>query len=157
VILYCENCAQVKKLWLSWLLWLFQSKTKEQMKMLNKIILMGRLTKDPELRYTTKNNIPVANFSLAVDRNYSKGEEKETDFFDIIAWKKKAEFVSQYFAKGQQVCVEGRLQRRKYEDTEGNSRYAFEVIADSVYFAGYNKPGEDVSIAHDFDPFEDVA
>ena len=125
--------------------------------MLNKIFLMGRLTKDPVLHHTHTDHIPVANFSLAVERNYQKGGEKETDFFDIVAWKKKAEFVSQYFTKGKLVCVEGRLQRRKYEDAEGKPRYAYEIIADSVYFAGYNKHNEEVNAADDFDPFADAA
>lgn len=129
--------------------------------MLNKIILMGRLTKDPELRHTTNKAIPFANFSLAVDRNYLKDGEKETDFFDIVAWQNRAEFVSQYFSKGQQVCVEGRLQRRKYEDNEGRNRYAYEIIADSVYFAGY-KRSEGESDTQDaapagFDPFSEAA
>lgn len=127
--------------------------------MLNRIVLMGRLTKDPVLNHTHTNNIPVANFSLAVDRNYLKDGEKETDFFDIVAWQSRAEFVSQYFTKGKLACVEGRLQRRKYEDGEGRTRYAYEVIADSVHFAGYNKPDEDAAEhgAADFDPFANAA
>jgi len=119
--------------------------------MLNKVIMMGRLTKEVEIRYT-KNNTPVASFSLAVERNYSKGKEKETDFFDVIAWKSTAEFASKYFSKGQLVCVEGRLQRRQWTDDDKKTRYAVEVIADSVYFAGYNKNAE-----QGFDPFEEAA
>ena len=88
-----------------------------------------------------------------------KDGEKETDFFDIIAWQSRAEFVSQYFTKGQQVCVEGRMQRRKYEDNDGKTRYAYEIIADSVYFAGYNKPGDEDSATQEreFDPFAKAA
>ena len=128
--------------------------------MLNRIVLMGRLTKDPVLNYTNANNIPVANFSLAVDRDYLKDGERETDFFDIVAWQSRAEFVSQYFTKGQLVCVEGRMRRRKYEDGGGNTRYAYEVVADSAYFAGRNNSGgTPAHESHDegFDPFEDAA
>jgi len=129
--------------------------------MLNRIVLMGRLTKDPVLHHTRTNNIPVANFSLAVDRNYSKDGERETDFLDIVAWQSRAEFVSQHFTKGKLVCVEGRLQRRKYEDADGNPRHAYEVIADSVHFAGYNKPEEYAGSAEheaaEFDPFANAA
>ena len=127
--------------------------------MLNKIIVMGRLTKDPELRHT-QNGIPVAGFSLAVDRNYSKDKVKETDFFDVVAWQNRAEFVSNYFTKGQLMCVEGRLQRRKWTDKEGGTRYAYEIIAESVYFAGAKKEGapESTGDVHDaFDPFEEEA
>jgi len=118
--------------------------------MLNKIIVMGRLTKDPELRYTTT-EIPVARFSLAVDRNYSKDKEKETDYFEIVSWRHNAEFVNKHFTKGQLVCVEGRLQRRKYKDSAGNNRDAYEIISESNYFAG-SKPNA-TSAPDDFDPF----
>ena len=122
--------------------------------MLNKIIVMGRLVKDPELRQTT-NGTPVAGFSLAVDRNISKDKEKVTDFFDVVAWQNRAEFVSKYFTKGQLVCVEGRLQQRKWTDKEGNNRYAFEIIAESAYFAGYKKNEEPDN--GEFDPFAEEA
>lgn len=127
--------------------------------MLNKIIIMGRLTKDPELR-STQNGTPVAGFSLAVDRNYSKDWERETDFFDIVAWQNRAEFVSKYFTKGQLVCVEGRLQRRSWTDKNNQARYAHEIIAESVYFAGSKKNDDQNQSDNngDFDPFaEDVA
>jgi len=124
--------------------------------MLNKIMLMGRLTRDPELRHT-QNNTPVAGFSLAVERTYSKEKEKETDFFDIVAWRNTAEFASKNFKKGQLVCVDGRLQRRQWTDNEGNNRYAFEVVADSVHFAGYNKVNETQDAAKTFDPFYENA
>ena len=100
--------------------------------MLNKICLMGRLTKSPELR-TTASGKNVANYSLAVDRDFSK--EKETDFFDIVSWEKQADFVVKHFAKGQLVCVEGRLQRRIWTDDSQQKRYAYEVVTNSVYFA----------------------
>lgn len=103
--------------------------------MLNTIILMGRLTADPELRHTS-NNIPVTSFTLAVNRNYVKqGADRVTDFIDIVAWRSTAEFVSKYFRKGQLVAVQGSLQTRTYTDKDGNNRKAFEVVADSVYFA----------------------
>ncbi len=89
--------------------------------MLNSIVLMGRLTRDPELRYT-KNKVPVASFTLACNRDHGKDGEYEADFIDIVAWRQTGEFASKYFAKGQLVAVEGRLQTRKWEDKDGNKR-----------------------------------
>lgn len=107
--------------------------------MLNSIVLMGRLVADPELR-TTTSNIAVASFRLAVDRSYQKqGEEKQTDFIDIVAWRSTAEFVSRYFTKGQLVAVQGSLQSRKWQDKEGNNRISWEVQADQVHFAESKK------------------
>ncbi|MDR0293390.1 MAG: single-stranded DNA-binding protein [Oscillospiraceae bacterium] len=102
--------------------------------MLNKIILMGRLTREPELR-TTQSGISVTSFTLAVDRDFQRGEERQTDFIDIVAWRGTADFVHKYFRKGQLVAVAGRLQSRKWEDKEGNKRVSFEVVADEVHFA----------------------
>ena len=103
--------------------------------MLNRAILMGRLTRDPELRQTP-NNVSVATFSLAVDRNYQADKNnKQTDFINIVAWRHTAEFVGKYFTKGQLVAVEGSIQTRSYQDKNGNNRTAFEVVADQVYFA----------------------
>ena len=102
--------------------------------MLNTVILMGRLTRDPELRQTPQ-GISVAQFSLAVDRNYSKGEEKQTNFINITAWRNTADFVSKYFTKGQLVAVRGRLQTRTWQDQNGQKRYAVDVVADEVFFA----------------------
>ena len=124
--------------------------------MLNKIVLMGRLTKDPELRQT-KNGTPVAGFSLAVERNYAKDGHRETDFFDVVAWQNRAEFVSKHFVRGQLVCVEGRLQRRPWTDKDNQTRYAFEVVAESVYFAGFNKGEGQQADADGFDPFAENA
>ena len=125
--------------------------------MLNKIVVMGRLTKDPELRYTA-NETPVASFSLAVDRNYAtKDGERETDFFDIVAWRHTGEFVSRNFIKGQLVAVEGRMQRRQWTDRDGNKRYAYEVIADSVHFAGHNRNNEPSAMPDDYDPYYELA
>ena len=107
--------------------------------MLNHIVLMGRLTRDPELR-RTGNGTAVASFTIAVDRDYSpKDGEKETDFFDIVAWRGTGEFVSKYFTKGRMAVVEGRLQKRKWTDKEGNKRETAEVVADHVYFGDFKK------------------
>jgi len=103
--------------------------------MLNRVVLMGRLTADPELRHTN-NDIAVTSFTLAVDRSYVRaGAERVTDFIDIVAWRNTAEFVSKYFNKGQLVAVEGSIQTRSYQDKDGNKRRAFEVIAENVHFA----------------------
>ena len=113
--------------------------------MLNRIILMGRLTRDPELR-KTQSGTSVCSFALAVDRDYKREGEKETDFIDIVAWRGTAEFASRYFTKGRMAVVCGRLQIRDWTDKEGNKRRSAEVIADSIYF-GDSKPkdgGEDV-------------
>ena len=102
--------------------------------MLNRIILMGRLTRDPELR-RTGSGTPVTSFSLAVDRDFkSQSGEKETDFIDVVAWRSTAEFVSKYFTKGRMAVVEGRLQIRDWTDRDGGKRRSAEVVADNVYF-----------------------
>ena len=107
--------------------------------MLNKIFLMGRLTKDPELR-RTQSGTAVASFSIAVDRDHGKkGEDKETDFIDIVAWRNTAEFVSKYFSKGRMAVVEGRLQIRDWTDKEGGKRRSAEVVADNIYFGDSKK------------------
>lgn len=102
--------------------------------MLNRITLMGRLTRDPEERLTSS-GVHVTNFSIAVDRDFkSDNGEKETDFIDCVAWRHTAEFVSKYFEKGQMAVVSGRLQIRQWTDKEGNNRRTAEVVADNVYF-----------------------
>ena len=102
--------------------------------MLNRIVIMGRLTRDPELR-RTQNGTAVTSFSLAVDRDFkSQSGEKETDFIDIVAWRNTAEFVSKYFTKGRMAVVEGRLQIRDWTDKDGNKRYTTEVVADEATF-----------------------
>ena len=102
--------------------------------MLNKIFIMGRLTRDPELR-RTQSGTAVTSFSLAVDRDYkSQSGEKETDFIDVVAWRSTAEFVSKYFTKGSMAAVSGRLQIRDWTDREGGKRRSAEVVADNVYF-----------------------
>ena len=103
---------------------------------MNKCVLMGRLTRDVDVRYTQTNNTMVSNFCLAVNRRFVKeGEERQADFINITAWGKTAEFVSKYFKKGQQVCVIGRIQTRNWEDDQGQKHYVTEVVAEEVYFA----------------------
>ena len=107
--------------------------------MLNKIILMGRLTRDPELR-KTGNGTAVTSFTLAVDRDYKPQDgERETDFIDVVAWRGTGEFVSKYFTKGRMAVVEGRLQVRDWKDKDGAKRRSTEVIADNVYFGDSNR------------------
>ena len=107
---------------------------------MNKVILIGRLTKDPEVRYTQSSNTLVASFNLAVNRRFVKdGEDRQADFIQIIAWSKLGEFCSKYFKKGQQVGIIGRIQTRNWEDEQGQRHYATEVIAEEAYFAESKK------------------
>ena len=109
--------------------------------MLNRIIIMGRLTKDPELR-RTQSGTAVTSFSVAVDRDFkSQNGEKETDFIDVVAWRSTAEFVCQYFSKGRMAVVEGRLQMRDWKDQNGNNRRVAEIVADNVYFGDSKRDG----------------
>lgn len=110
---------------------------------MNKVCLIGRLTKDPEVRYTQTNNTLVANFTVAVNRRFKKENDEITaDFIPIIAWAKTGEFCNQYFRKGQQVGVVGRMQTRNWEDEQGEKHYATEVIAEEVYFADSKKEND---------------
>ena len=111
--------------------------------MLNRIILMGRLTRDPELRHT-QTGTAVASFSLAVDRDFKDRTtgEKSTDFIDVVAWRQTAEFVSRFFTKGRMAVVEGRLQLRDWTDRDGNKRRSAEVVADNVYFGDSKRDAE---------------
>lgn len=103
--------------------------------MLNSVCLMGRLTADPELK-STQSGVSVCSFRIAVDRTYTpKGQEKQTDFINIVTWRSTAEFVSRYFRKGQLVAVQGSIQTSQYTDRDGNKRTAFDVVADNVFFA----------------------
>lgn len=103
---------------------------------MNKVILLGRLTKDVDVRYTQTNNIMVASFSLAVNRRFAKeGEERQADFINVVAWSKTAEFCSKYFKKGQQVGIIGRIQTRNWEDENKVKHYITEVVAEEAYFA----------------------
>ena len=118
---------------------------------MNKVILMGRLTRDPETRYTQTNNTLVASFSLAVNRRFARqGEERQADFINIVAWSKTGEFVSKYFKKGQQVGVVGRIQTRNWDDDQGQKHYITEVIAEEAYFADSKRDGETSSFEDTF-------
>ncbi len=109
--------------------------------MLNKVILMGRLTRDPELKYTPS-NVAVCSFSIAVDRRYARpGEQRQADFINIVTWRNTAEFVSKYFVKGQLINICGSLQTRTWDDAQGVKHYATEVVADEVNFCGDNRSG----------------
>lgn len=129
--------------------------------MLNNVVLMGRLTADPELKQT-QNGVSVLSFSLAVDRDYTQqGQEKQVDFINIVAWRLTAEFISKYFTKGQMMALKGAIQTRSYEDKQGNKRIAFEVVVDKVYFCG-SKNNNQKSQSNktdgfdDFDGFEEI-
>lgn len=110
--------------------------------MLNRIIIMGRLVRDPELR-TTQSGISVTSFTLAVDRDFKNRDsgEKNTDFIDVVAWRQTAEFVCKYFSKGRMAVAEGRLQIRDWKDRDGNNRRSAEVVADNVYFGDSKRDG----------------
>lgn len=104
--------------------------------MLNKAIIMGRLTRDPELKYTPS-NVAVCSFSVAVDRKFVKqGEERQTDFINVVAWRSTAEFICKYFTKGRMINVIGSIQTRSWDDTDGKKHYATEIVADEVNFCG---------------------
>lgn len=122
---------------------------------MNKVCLIGRLTKDVEMRYTQTNNVPVATFTLAVNRRIVKqGEERQADFINIQAWNKTAEFCNKYFKKGQQVGVVGRIQTRNWTDDNGKVHYVTEVVAEEVYFAGDSKSQNDNTNDNTYvDPF----
>ena len=116
---------------------------------MNKVILMGRLTRDPEVRYTQTSNALVASFSLAVNRRFVRqGEERQADFINIVAWGKLGEFCSKYFKKGQQVGIIGRIQTRTWDDEQGQKHYITEVVAEEAYFADSKRDGGDSSAAN---------
>ena len=121
--------------------------------MLNHIVIMGRLTRDPELR-RTGTGIAVASFSVAVDRDFGgrDGGERETDFIDCVAWRQTGEFVSKYFTKGSMIVVSGRLQIRGWTDKDGNKRRSAEVVADNVYF-GESKRSAEGNTAYGGNPY----
>ncbi len=116
--------------------------------MLNHIVIMGRLTRDPELK-TTNSGIPVVSFSIAVDRDFADKEtgERNVDFIDITAWRHTAEFVSRYFNKGRMAVVSGRLQTRSWTDKEGGKRKSVEIVADNVYFGDSKRNDSEASAA----------
>ena len=117
---------------------------------MNKVILMGRLTRDPETRYTQGNNTAVCSFSLAVNRRFKQEGQPDADFINVVAWAKTAEFVSKYFAKGQQVAVIGRIQTRNYDDKDGKKVFVTEVVAEEVYFADSKKEQSNVTTSEGF-------
>lgn len=121
---------------------------------MNKSILLGRLTKAPEIRFSQKNNIKVANFTLAVNRKYvAPGEERQADFINIVAYSKLAEFVEKYLKQGLQICICGRIQTRTYDDNNGIKRYVTEIIAEDIDFAdSFKKQGPDESILNSSTP-----
>lgn len=134
--------------------------------MLNKIFIMGRLTRDPELR-RTQNGTAVTSFTMAVDRDFKNADgTKDTDFIDVVAWRNTAEFVSKYFGKGRMAVVEGRLQLRDWTDKDGNKRRNAEVLADNIYFGDAKKDadsgtnryggGQFVDVDEDFDADDDI-
>ena len=106
---------------------------------MNKVVLMGRLTRDPEMRFTQGNNTAVCSFSLAVNRRFKQEGQPEADFINVVAWAKTAEFVGKYFTKGQQVGVIGRIQTRNYDDKDGKKVFVTEVVAEEAYFAESKK------------------
>lgn len=118
---------------------------------MNKVILMGRLTRDPEVRYTQTNNTLVASFTIAVNRRFGRqGEERQADFIPIVAWSKLGEFCSKYFKKGQQVGIIGRMQTRNWEDENKVKHYITEVVAEEAYFADSKKDGETANFENTF-------
>ncbi len=119
---------------------------------MNKSILMGRLTKEPEIRYTSGNNTAVASFTLAVNRRGAKEGQPQADFINIVAWNKTAEFVAKYFSKGLQVAIVGRLQTRTWDDNEGKRHYITEVVADETYFADSKRNGTESVSGRTFNP-----
>ena len=129
--------------------------------MLNNVVLMGRLTADPTMRHTYTNNVPVASFSIAVDRRFIQGREKEVDFFNVVAWQTTAEFACNHFTKGQPIVVQGRLQQRTWTDeATGTKRYAVEVVAETLHFAGFKRENEhsEPAFNEEFNPYaEDAA
>lgn len=128
--------------------------------MLNRVILMGRLTADPELKQTPT-GVSVVSFRLACDRNYAdKSGNRACDFINVVAWRNTAEFVGRYFQKGRMIALEGSIQTRSYTDKDGNKRTAFEVIADQVYFADSKQSGDRPAAPRNFptpDSFEEPA
>lgn len=130
---------------------------------MNKVIFSGRLTRDPEIRYTS-NQKAYALFGIAVNRRYVAGKEQEVDFFNVVTWNNTAEFCSKNFSKGQQIIIVGRMQKRIYENKEGQKVNVTELIGEEVYFAGYNNNGNasnasntSDAVDEDYIDFEELA
>ena len=125
--------------------------------MLNRAILMGRITKSPELK-KTPNGVSVIQISIAVDRDYTpKGQEKQTDFINVVAWRGTAEFIEKHFEKGQLIALTGSIQTRSYTDNQGNKRSVTEVIADQVYFCGGKNDNKKETPSFDENDFEEIS
>lgn len=125
--------------------------------MLNRAILMGRITKSPELK-NTQSGVSVIQISIAVDRDYTpKGQEKQTDFINVVAWRNTAEFIAKYFEKGQLIALTGSIQTRSYTDNQGNKRSVTEVIADQVYFCGGKNDNKKEKHSFDENDFEEIS
>lgn len=131
---------------------------------MNKVMLMGRMVKDPEMRQTT-NGIDVARFSLAVNRRFAKEGQQQTDFITCIAWRQTADFICKYFGKGSMIAICGSIQTRSWDDKDGNRQYATEVVADEAYFTGskfeqqsntHSEPSNDSEKFEGFDDFSDM-
>jgi single-strand DNA-binding protein len=120
---------------------------------LNKVILIGRITKDPELK-TTPSGVSVTAFGIAVNRKTVKDKPQIADFLNIVAWRTTAEFVAKYFKKGQAILIVGSIQTRSYEDKQGNKRIAFEIVADEVQFAEPKRDGNDINVGTTASSFE---
>ena len=121
---------------------------------MNKVFLIGRLTRDPELRYTGSNT-PVCSFSIAVNRNFTNSQgEREADFINIVVWRKQAENVKNYLSQGSQVAIDGRIQTRNYEDQNGQKRYVTEVVADNVEFLGSKKDNNSKTNSDEPTPYD---
>lgn len=118
--------------------------------MFNLVVLTGRLTADPELK-TTPNGISVTTFSIAVNRNYKAGEEQQTDFINIVAWRQTAEFITRYFQKGSLIGIEGSIQTRRYQDKNGNNRTAFEVVVNNAQFVESKRNSDNATGDIDYD------
>lgn len=122
--------------------------------MFNLVVLTGRLTADPELK-TTQSGVSVTSFSIAVERRYKQGEERQADFINIVAWRSSAEFICKYFKKGSMIGIEGSIQTRKYQDRDGNNRTAFEVVANNVQFVEFKKADNNSDNNAPIDPEND--
>ena len=122
--------------------------------MFNLVVLTGRLTADPELK-TTQSGVSVTSFSIAVERRYKQGEERQADFINIVAWRSSAEFICKYFKKGSMIGIEGSIQTRRYQDRDGNNRTAFEVIANNVQFVEFKKADNNSDNNAPIDPEND--
>ena len=119
--------------------------------MLNNVTISGRLTKEPELKFVSENQVPLLSFNLAVERDFSEeNSERKVDFIPVVAWNGLAKFISGYFGKGGALTVQGRLQSRSWEDQEGKKHYITEVVADKAYFSGDSKKREDGSVEEEY-------